>query len=131
MLLAVAVRPAAAWVFGALMGLAVIATLYVGRGFMLTFPVAVALALVFVFASRQPAMGGGLLLALGVWMTYGHFSMLQRCAAMNSATGSCTVVDASGTAVPAIAFALAGALVSLYCVAKAKQQDGQAPRSGA
>ena len=92
---------------------------------MFTFPIAVAIALLVAFASRQPSMGGGLLLTLGLWMTYGHFSMLQRCADMNSATGSCTVVDASGTALPAIVFVLAGAILSIYALGKRSVRGGE------
>ena len=114
MLLPMRTRPASAWVFGGLLGLAVVGSTSIGAVNMLAFPVALAIALLLVFASRQPAMGGGLLVTLGLWMTYIHFSMIQRCAEMNSASGSCTVVDASGTAYPAIAFSVCGVLLSLY-----------------
>ena len=52
-------RPAAAWIFGALLGAAVTFSPYLyltGIG-MMAFPLAVAVALLLVFASRQPSMG--------------------------------------------------------------------------
>jgi len=99
--------------------------LYVGPFGQMAFPIAVAVALALVFASRQPAMGGGLLLALGLWMTYEHFSMIQRCAEANSPTGSCTVIDASGTALPALTFTLAGVATSLYGLGKRSARGGE------
>jgi hypothetical protein len=42
--------------------------------------------------------------------------MIDRCAAMNSASGSCTVIDANGTLIPALTFVFAGAALSVYAL---------------
>ena len=58
-------------------------------------------------------------------MTFTHFSMLQRCAEMNSASGSCTVVDASGTALPALVFVATGAALSVYALGNRSVRGGE------
>ena len=42
--------------------------------------------------------------------------MIDRCAAMNSAGGSCTVIDANGTLIPALTFVFVGAALSVYAL---------------
>ena len=115
-------RPAAAWIFGALLGGLVVLTASLGIVGMFTLLVALVVALVLAFMSRQPAMGGGLVLAIGLWMTYGHFEMIRRC--VDNST-SCTVVDAGGTAYPAIAFVIAGVVLSLYGLGKRSVRGGE------
>ena len=74
------------------------------------------LAAVLVLRGPRAAFGGALLLSTGLWFTYGHFEMLARCAAANTASGSCTVIDAGGTAIPALTFVLVGAGLSAYAL---------------
>jgi len=116
-------RPAAAWIFGALMGALVVTSASIGVLGMFTLLVALVIALLLAFGSRQPAMGGGLVLAIGLWMTYGHFEMIHRCVVDNST--SCTVVDAGGTAYPAIAFVIAGVVLSVYALGKRSVRGGE------
>jgi hypothetical protein len=121
--------PLTAWLVGLAVG--VVATwltlLLMPFGLLLSVLVAVALILV----GPRAALGGGMLLATGVWFVYIDRSMKATCDAMNTAQGFCEVIDPTTTLVLALSFVVAGALLSVYCVAKAKQQDGQAPRSGA
>jgi hypothetical protein len=72
-----------------------------------------ALAAVLVLKGPRAAFAGALLLSTGLWFTYWHFEMLAQCAAMN---GSCTVVNANGTAIPALTFVLVGAGLSAYAL---------------
>jgi hypothetical protein len=72
-------------------------------------------------ARAKAAIGGGLLLSTGLWFAYEHQSMIDRCAAMNSASGSCTVIDANGTLIPALTFVFAGAALSVYALAFGKR----------
>jgi len=65
-------------------------------------------------ARAKGAIGGGLLLTTGLSFAYVHQSMIEQCAAMNSANGSCTVIDANGTLIPALTFVFAGAALSVY-----------------
>ena len=116
-------RPAAAWVFGALMGVLVVVSASIGVVGTFTLLIALVVALVLAFASRQPAMGGGLVLAIGLWMVYGHFEMIRRCVVENST--SCTVVDSGGTAYPAIAFVIAGVVLSVYALGKRSVRGGE------
>ena len=75
--------------------------------------------------TRSWEMGGAVLLATGLWFTYVHFSMIAACAARNSSSGSCTVIDESGTAVPAAAFVFAGAVLSVYALGKRSVRGGE------
>ncbi len=124
-------RPLTAWLIGLAVGaLATWLTLLL-MPFGLLVYVLVALALILV--GDRAALGGGMLLATGLWFVYIDRSMKATCEAMNTAQGFCEVIDPTTTLVLALSFVVAGAVLSLYCVAKAKakQQDGQAPRSGA
>lgn len=115
-----------AWILGLVAGALIVATTSMGfAASSLLFVPFLATALTIALGTGQLAMGGGLLLALGVWMTNVHFSMIQRCAAMNGPTGSCTVVDGGGTAYPAIAFVIGGALLSLYGLGKRSVRGGE------
>jgi hypothetical protein len=67
-------------------------------------------------ARAKAAIGGGLLLSTGLWFAYLHHSMIDRCAATNSANGSCTIIDANGTLIPALTFVFAGAALSVYAL---------------
>jgi len=90
----------------------------IGTWFVLLVPygllIYAVLATVLVLRGPRAAFGGALLLATGLWFTYWHFEMLDRCARQNSASGSCLVVDANGTAIPALTFVLVGAALSVY-----------------
>ncbi len=106
--------PLRAWVLGMAIGA-------VGTWFFLWFLpygllIYAMLAAVLVLRGPRAAFSGALLLATGLWFTYWHFKMLADCAARNSATGSCQVVDANGTAVPALTFVLVGAALSIYAL---------------
>jgi hypothetical protein len=67
-------------------------------------------------ARARAAIGGGLLLTTGLCFAYVHQSMIDRCAAMNTASGSCTVVDPNGTLIPALTFVFVGAVLSVYAL---------------
>ncbi|TMB78988.1 MAG: hypothetical protein E6J52_03510 [Chloroflexi bacterium] len=106
--------PLAAWILG--MAIGIVGTWLVLFVPIYALPVYIVLAAVLVLRGPRAAFGGAILLATGLWLTYVHFSMLARCAAANSATGSCQVVDANGTAVPALTFVLVGAALSIYAL---------------
>jgi hypothetical protein len=84
------------------------------------------LAAILVLRGPRAAFGGASLLATGLWFTYWHFQSIDRCAAQNSATGSCHVIDASGTAIPALTFVVVGAALSIYALL-----GNRSPRAGA
>jgi hypothetical protein len=88
-------------------------------------PIAVAVLCALLLRTRSWAMGGAMLLATGLWFSYFHLASIQRCAQLNSATGSCTVVDASGTAYPAMAFVVCGVILSLYGLGKRSARGGE------
>ena len=108
-----ALHPTAAWALGVLCGL-------VGMSLMFYVPLfgvliyAVLAAGLVLSARAKGAIGGGLLLTTGLSFAYVHQSMIEQCAAMNSANGSCTVIDANGTLIPALTFVFAGAALSVY-----------------
>ena len=80
------------------------------------------LAAVLVLRARaRAAIGGGLLLTTGLWFTYLDQSMKAQCEAMNTARGSCTVVDPIGSLVPALTFLLTGAALSIYALVLGKR----------
>jgi len=106
--------PLRAWVLG--MAIGAVGTWLVLFVPIYALPAYIVLAVVLVLRGPRAAFGGAILLATGLWFTYVHFSMLARCAAANSATGSCQVVDANGTAVPALTFVLVGAALSIYAL---------------
>jgi len=64
-------------------------------------------------ARAKAALSGGLLITTGIFFAYVHQSMIDQCAAMN---GSCTVIDANGTLIPALTFVFAGAALSVYAL---------------
>jgi len=105
--------PTAAWAFGVLCGLVgAFLTFYVQLFGVLIYGL---LAAGLVLGARaKAAIGGGLLLTTGLCFAYWHQSMIDQCAAMNSAGGSCTIIDASGTLIPALMFVFAGAALSVY-----------------
>lgn len=111
--------PAAAWIVGVLAGL-------VGTFVALFAPVIgvliyALLAAGLVLRSRaRAAIGGGLLLTTGLWFTYLDQSMKARCEAMNTTSGSCTVVDPIGSLIPALTFLLVGAALSVYALGNAR-----------
>jgi hypothetical protein len=109
-------HPTAAWLVGLLAGLVgmLVATLAPTVG----VPLLALVALGLVLRGPRAAIGGGMLLAIGLWFSYLHFSMIARCEAMNTASGSCTVVDANGA--PALAFVAAGAALSVYALGNAR-----------
>ena len=115
-------RPALEWLIGVVLALAVIATAFFPFVFVYAFVGALAIALVITLGAHRFSAGGGVLLPVGLWMTWIHFDAIQRCA---EAQGSCTVVDASGTAAPAIAFVFAGAVLSLYGLGKRSARGGE------
>ena len=107
--------PTAAWIVGLLAG-------FVGTSVALVVPligvlIYAVLAAGLVLRSRaRAAVGGGLLLMTGLWFTYLDQSMKARCEAMNTASGSCTVIDPIGSLIPALTFALAGTALSVYAL---------------
>jgi len=111
--------PTAAWIVGVLAGL-------VGTFVALFAPVIgvliyALLAAGLVLRSRaRAAIGGGLLLTTGLWFTYLDQSMKARCEAMNTTSGSCTVVDPIGSLIPALTFLLVGAALSVYALGNAR-----------
>jgi hypothetical protein len=64
----------------------------------------------------RAAFGGAMLFMTGLWFAYFHSSMIQRCEAANTSSGSCTVIDANGTLIPALTFLLAGTALSVYAL---------------
>ena len=112
--------PTAAWIVGVLAG-------FVGTLVALVVPligvlIYAVLAAGLVLRSRaRAAIGGGLLLTTGVWFTYLDQSMKARCAAMNTASGSCTVVDPNGSLVAPLTFVLTGAALSAYALVLGKR----------
>lgn len=107
--------PTAAWIVGLLAG-------FVGTLVALVVPligvlIYAVLAAGLVLRSRaRAAIGGGLLLTTGVWFTYLDQSMKAQCEAMNTASGSCTVVDPSGSLVAPLTFVLTGSALSVYAL---------------
>ena len=115
-----ALHPTAAWVLGLVWGVVgTLAALYVPLYGVLMYAV-LAAALV-LRARARAAVGGGLLLATGVWFAYLDQSMTAQCEAMNTANGSCTVVDANGQLIPALTFVLVGAALSVYALVFGKR----------
>jgi len=115
--------PLRAWIFGIVIGaLGTSLFLLLPYGFLIYG----VLAAVLVLRGPRAAFGGALLLATGLWFTYWHFEMIDRCAAANSATGTCRVIDASGTAIPALTFVIVGAALSIYALL-----GKRSPRAGA
>jgi hypothetical protein len=115
--------PLQAWLVGSAIGV-------VGTWLALLLPygllIYAVLATVLVLRGPRAAFGGALLLATGLWFTYIHFWMLERCARANSASGSCQVIDANGTAIPAITFVLVGAVLSVYALVGKRSARGGA-----
>jgi hypothetical protein len=111
-------HPTAAWLVGLLAGL--VGMLVAALAPTVGVPVLALIALVLVLRGPRAAIGGGMLLATGLWFSYFHFSMIARCEAMNTASGSCTVVDANGTLLPALTFVAAGAALSVYALGNAR-----------
>jgi len=113
-------HPGAAWVLGVLWGI-------VGTFVALLVPLlgvliyAVLAAVLVLRARARAAIGGGLLLTTGLWFTYLDQSMKAQCEAMNTARGSCTVVDPIGSLVPALTFLLTGAALSIYALVLGKR----------
>ena len=107
-----ALSPAGAWALGVLCGLiGTLLALYVPLlGVLIYAALAAGLVLL---ARAKAAIGGGLLLTTGLCFAYVHQSMIERCAA---AGGSCTVIDANGTLIPALTFVFAGAALSVYAL---------------
>lgn len=112
-----ALSATAAWAFGVLCGLVgTLLTLYVQLFGVLIYA---ALSAGLVLRAREKAaIGGGLLLTTGLCFAYLHQSMIDRCAAMN---GSCTVIDANGTLIPALTFVFVGAALSVYALVLGKR----------
>jgi hypothetical protein len=105
--------PTGAWFLGVLWGVVgTFETLLVPLVGVLVYGV-LAAALI-LRARARAAIGGGMLLTTGVWFAYLDQSMKARCEAMNSANGSCTVLDPIGSMLPALTFVLVGAALSVY-----------------
>ena len=108
-------HPTAAWVLGLLWGVVgTFVALFVPLFGVLIY--AVLAGMLVLRARARAAIGGGLLLTTGLWFTYLDQSMRARCEAMNTASGSCTVVDPVGSLVPAVTFLLVGAALSVYAL---------------
>ncbi len=107
--------PTAAWIVGVLAGVVgTFVALFIPLIGVLIYAV---LAAGLVLRSRaRAAIGGGLLLTTGVWFTYLDQSMKAQCQAMNTGSGSCTVIDANGTLVAPLTFVLTGAALSAYAL---------------
>ena len=110
-----ALSPAGAWALGVLCGLIGAFLMFYVQLFGVLIYAALAAGLV-LRTRAKAAIGGGLLLTTGLLFAYLHQSMIDRCAAMNSASGSCTVIDANGTLIPALTFVFAGAALSVYAL---------------
>lgn len=112
-------HPTWAWLLGLAAGfvgtwISILATVY-------GVPIYALVAAGLLLRGPRAAFGGGMLFMTGLWFAYFHASMLARCAAANTASGSCTVIDASGTLIPALAFVLAGAGLSVYALGNARR----------
>ena len=107
--------PTAAWTLGVLSGLVGVFLMFYVLFFGVLIFAVLAAGLVLRTRARA-AIGGGLLLTTGLFFAYEHQSMIDRCAAMNSASGSCTVIDSSGTLIPALTFVFVGAALSVYAL---------------
>lgn len=69
----------------------------------------------------RAAFGGAMLFMTGLWFAYFHYSMIRTCEAANTSSGSCTVIDANGTLIPALTFVLAGTALSVYALVLGKR----------
>ena len=109
-----ALHPTWAWLLGLTAGF--IGTWIAALAPIVGVPILGLVALGLVLRGPRAAIAGGMLLATGLWFSYFHYSMIARCAEMNTSSGSCQIIDANGTLVPALTFLMAGALLSVYAL---------------
>jgi hypothetical protein len=116
-------RPPVAWVIGLAVGAlgTWLTLLLMPFGLLVYVLVAVALVLV----GHRAALGGGMLLASGLWFVYLDRSMTATCEAMNSRGGFCEVIDPMPSQLMALGFAVAGGLLSIYALGKRSVRGGE------
>jgi hypothetical protein len=109
-----ALHPTWAWILGLAAG-------FIGTWIAILAPIpGVAIyalvAIGLVLRGPRAAFGGAMLFMTGLWFAYFHGSMLARCAAANTSSGSCMVIDANGTLIPALTLLLAGTALAVYAL---------------
>ena len=109
-----ALHPTWAWILGLAAGF--IGTWVAVLEPIFGVPIYALVALGLLLRGPRAAFGGAMLFMTGLWFAYFHSSMVQRCEAANTSSGSCTVIDANGTLIPALTFLLAGAALSVYAL---------------
>ena len=118
-----AMPPLTAWLVGFVVG--VVATwltlLLMPYGLLVYVLVAVALILV----GPRAALGGGMLLATGLWFVYLDRSMTAQCEAWNTRGGFCEVINPMPSQLMALGFVVAGALFSIYALGKRSVRGGE------
>jgi hypothetical protein len=118
-----AMPPLTAWLVGLTVGIVAtwLTLLLMPYGLLVSVLVAVALILV----GPRAALGGGMLLATGLWFVYIDRSMKATCEAMNTAQGFCEVIDPTTTLILALSFVVAGVFLSLYALGKRSVRGGE------
>jgi hypothetical protein len=116
-------RPLSSWIIGLAVGAlgTWLTLLLLPFGLLVYVLVAVALVLV----GPRAALGGGMLLATGLWFVYIDRSMKATCEAMNTAQGFCEVIDPTTTLILALSFVVAGVFLSLYAFGKRSVRGGE------
>ena len=115
--------PLTAWLAGLAVGAVAtwLTLLLLPYGLLLYVLVAVALILV----GPRVALGGGMLLATGLWFVYLDRSMTAACEAMNTRGGFCEVIDPMPSQLMALGFVVAGVLFSVYALGKRSVRGGE------
>ena len=109
-----ALHPTRAWLLGLAAGF--IGTWIAILEPLIGVPIYALVAIGLLLRGPRAAFGGAMLFMTGLWFAYFHYSMIQRCESANTSSGSCTVIDANGTLIPALTFLLAGTALSVYAL---------------
>jgi hypothetical protein len=101
------------WVFGAVAGMTL---LWVSIFSPLTFPLALVVLIVLVVRSPdRAALGGGALIATGLWFLNGLRSAVERCAEMDrSPSGSCEIYGVEEQGLAMVLYVLVGVGLTAY-----------------
>ena len=107
-----------AWILGLLAGL--IGTWVAALVPIVGVPVLALVALALILRGPRAAIGGGMLLATGLWFAYFQYQQIANCDTFNATGGFCQMGDTSVNTAIVLVFSAAGAALSVYALGNAR-----------
>ena len=107
-------HPIWAWALGLAAGL--IGTWIAALVPVVGVPILALVALALVLREPRAAIGGGMLLATGLWFAYFQYNQIANCDAINATGGVCQMGDTSANTTIVFMFIAAGAAFSIYAL---------------